>query len=304
MTLEQLRIFVAVAEHEHVTHAARQLDLTQSATSAAIAALEARYATKLFDRIGRRIVLTEAGRLFLLEAKAVLSRSSAAEMALSDLTGLRRGSLTLAASQTVGNYWLPRLMHQFRSRYVGIALCLTLGNTETVAVKVHEAEADLGFIEGVIDDPMLTVRSIAEDSLVLIVAPDHPWARQPPLRSQEFSSVPWICREPGSGTRAMLEAALPVFGVELNDLKIALELPSNEAICAAIETGAGAAVVSRLVAERALASGSLAAVDINLPKRSFFVLRHKQRYVTRASEAFYNMVVNEKIQQQGLAHTM
>src|SRR5262245_29851712 len=280
MTLEQLRIFVAVAEHQHVTHAARELDLTQSATSAAIAALETRYATRLFDRIGRRIVLTEAGRLFLVQARAVLSQSSAAETTLADLAGLKRGSLKLAASQTVGNYWLPRQIHQFRSRYSGIVLGLTLGNTETVAVQVHEAEADLGFIEGAINDPMLSVHSIAEDRLVLIVAPGHPWAKQPPSRPEEFTSVPWICREPGSGTRAMLEAALPVFGVELNDLDITLELPTNEAICAAIEAGAGAAVVSRLVAERALASGSLAAVDITLPKRSFAVLRHKQRYVT------------------------
>ena len=133
MTLEQLRIFVAVAEHEHVTQAARDLNLTQSATSAAIAALEGRYETKLFDRIGRRIALTEAGRMFLIEAKAVLQRAGAAETMLADFAGLKRGALSLAASQTVGNYWLPRLLHRYRSRYPGIALSLSLGNTETVA---------------------------------------------------------------------------------------------------------------------------------------------------------------------------
>src|SRR5580704_9498201 len=110
MTLEQLRIFVAVAEREHVTRGARDLNLTQSATSAAIAALEARYATQLFDRVGRRIALTEAGRLFLVEAKALLAQAAAAEMVLVDLAGLKRGTLTLAASQTVGNYWLPRIV--------------------------------------------------------------------------------------------------------------------------------------------------------------------------------------------------
>ena len=107
MTLEQLRIFVAVAECEHVTQGARQLNLTQSATSAAVAALEERYATKLFDRIGRRIALTEAGRLFLKEAKAVLARASAAAKVLTDLADLTRGSLALAASRTVANDWLP-----------------------------------------------------------------------------------------------------------------------------------------------------------------------------------------------------
>ena len=96
MTLEQLRIFVAVAEREHVTQAARALNMTQSATSAAITALESRYATRLFDRIGRRIALTEAGRLFLVEARAVLARAAAAERVLADLTDLKRGSLSMA----------------------------------------------------------------------------------------------------------------------------------------------------------------------------------------------------------------
>src|SRR5271154_2058800 len=138
MTLEQLRIFVAVAEREHVTQGARDINLTQSATSASITTLEARYATKLFDRVGRRIALTEAGRLFLVEAKAVLARAAAAETVLVDLAGLKRGSLTLAASQTVANYWLPQVIHRYQSRYPGIALKLSIGNTEQVSVLVHE----------------------------------------------------------------------------------------------------------------------------------------------------------------------
>jgi len=96
-----------VAKLGHITQGARHLNLTQSATSAAIAALEARYATKLFDRVWRRIVLTQAGRLFLTEAKAVLGRASVVEKVLTDLAGLTRESLALAASQTVANYWLP-----------------------------------------------------------------------------------------------------------------------------------------------------------------------------------------------------
>jgi len=113
MTLEQLRIFVAVAEREHVTRAARDLNLTQSAKSSAIAVLESHYQTKLFDRVGRGIVLTTAGRAFLAEAKAVLARAEAAKHVLADLAGLRRGTIHLAASQTVGNYWLPRYLERF-----------------------------------------------------------------------------------------------------------------------------------------------------------------------------------------------
>src|ERR1700730_15001577 len=122
MTLEQLRIFIAVAEKQHVTRAASELNLTQSATSAAIAALEARYGIKLFDRIGRGIVLTKTGRDFLDEARLVIGRVKAAEQVLNDLAGLKRGSLTIAASQTVGNYWLPPRIAAFRKVYPGIDL--------------------------------------------------------------------------------------------------------------------------------------------------------------------------------------
>ena len=117
MTLEQLRIFVAVAEREHMTAAARAINVTQSAASAAIAALEERHDVKLFHRVGRRIALSEAGALFLIEARSVLARAAGAELVLEELGGLRRGTLRLVASQTIAAYWLPRILTKFRARY-------------------------------------------------------------------------------------------------------------------------------------------------------------------------------------------
>lgn len=293
MTLEQLRIFVAVAEREHVTQGARDLNLTQSATSAAIAALEARYAIKLFDRVGRRIVLTETGRIFLTEAKAVLARAAGAETVLADLAGLKRGSLGLAASQTVANYWLPRIIHHYRRRYPGIALALTIGNTERVSGLVHGGEADLGFIEGEIDDPFLTIRPVAEDELVLVVAPGHRWSGRRPDPAGDFPKEFWVFRERGSGTRSIFEAALPAMGVDSRYLPISLELPSNEAVRAAVEAGAGATVISRLVVEGSLKAGTLVDVGLSLPKRRFFAMHHRERYLTRAAREFWQLVDEE-----------
>src|SRR6266567_3387696 len=161
MTLEQLRIFIAVAEKQHVTRAASELNLTQSATSAAIAALETRYAIKLFDRIGRGIVLTQTGRDFLNEAREVVARVKTAAQVLDDLAGLKRGSLSLAASQTVANYWLPPRIEAFRKAYPGIDLQVTIANTEQVAQAVNRGNADLGFV----DDPSLAIRKMEGDSL-------------------------------------------------------------------------------------------------------------------------------------------
>jgi DNA-binding transcriptional LysR family regulator len=290
MTLEQLRIFVAVAEREHVTQAARELNLTQSATSAAVAALETRHQTKLFDRIGRRITLTEAGRIFLVEARAVLARAASAETVLADLAGLRRGSLALAASQTVASYWLPPLMHEFRTRHPGIAMQLRISNTEIVAGWVRDGSVDVGFIEGAIDDPALVVEPVGNDQLVLVVSPDHPWAKRPPVSADDFAKARWVVREPGSGTRAIFEAALAERGLAASALNVALELPSNEAVRAAVEAGAGATVISRLVVAGSIKTKSLALVDVRMPDRRFFAIRPNERYITQAEREFYGLV--------------
>jgi len=163
MTLEQLRIFVAVAERQHVTRAAEALNLAQSAASAAIAALEGRHGAKLFHRVGRGIELTEAGMLFLAEARAVLARAAAAELVLSELGGLKRGTLLVQASQTIASYWLPRHLVAFRRSHPGIAISLTAGNTAQVAAAIHEGAAELGFVEGTVDDPALESRVVARD---------------------------------------------------------------------------------------------------------------------------------------------
>ena len=181
MTLDQLRIFVAVAERLHVTQAAAALNMTQSAASAAIAALETGLATKLFDRVGRGIALTEAGRLLLPEAKAVLTRLAQAEQALDDLQGLRRGHLNLHASQTIAGYWLPPLMHRFRAVWPQVTLSLVIGNSAQVARAVLEGDADLGFVEGDVDDALLARIAVATDRLVLVVGAGHPWAARAQL---------------------------------------------------------------------------------------------------------------------------
>jgi DNA-binding transcriptional LysR family regulator len=292
MTLEQLRIFVAVAEKEHMTRAAEMLHLTQSATSAAIAALEERHAVRLFDRIGRNIKLTSAGKSFLIEARAVLARSAAAEAVLADLAGLKRGSLSLAASQTVGNYWLPPLIHRYHVAYPGIALDLKIGNTEQVATWVRDGNADLGFVEGAVDEPALSIRPVARDELVLVVGASHPWAGKRAPKLDAMKAAGWVARERGSGTRNIFEMTLAKLGLAARDIKIVLELPSNEAVRGAVIAGAGATILSRLVAENTLKSGALAALNVPLPPRDFYLLRHKERHATQAEREFEKMIGN------------
>lgn len=286
MTLERLRIFVAVAERQHVTAAARALNLTQSAVSNAIAALEAEHDVHLFDRVGRGVVLNETGRAFLPEAQAVLARAAAAEAALADMSALRRGRLTVFASQTIASYWLPRRLVAFHVAYPGVELDVAIGNTREAAQAVVSGAAEIGLVEGTVDEPLLDQTRVGSDRLAVLVTPDHPWAGRRALSVADLLASPWVLREAGSGTRSTLEEAVRAAGVDPAGLPVAMTLPSNEAVLAAAEAGAGATALSESVAYVSVAAGRLVTAAFTLPERPFRLLRHTARYRSKAGDAF------------------
>ena len=165
---EDFDVFEAGNGADAKTRAAEALNQTQSATSAAIAALEERHNLRLFDRIGRRIVLTDAGRDFLGEARAVLARAAIASQRLDDLAGVKRGRLRLAASQTVANYWLPAVIARFRGAHPEIALTVRIGTSDHAARAVEALQADIGIIEGDCQLTTLRVKAVAGLSLIHI----------------------------------------------------------------------------------------------------------------------------------------
>ncbi|WP_041794990.1 LysR family transcriptional regulator [Pararhodospirillum photometricum] len=286
MTLDQLRVFVAVAERQNVTQGAAALNLAQSAASHAIATLEARHGVRLFDRLGRRVVLTEAGRVFLIEARQVLAQADAADRALAELAGLRRGTLRIAASQTIAGYWLPRHLVALRLASPGLTLALTVANTAGVAAAVAEGAADLGFIEGALERTDLVATPVARDQLVIVVAPCHPWADGRSLTPTDLRDAVWVLRESGSGTRAVFEAALTDLGITAPT--VGMVLPSNEAVRAAVEAGFGATALSASVAAAGLEAGLLVRARYTLPDRAFSSLHHPARTLSHAARALLN----------------
>jgi DNA-binding transcriptional LysR family regulator len=285
MTLDQLRIFVAVAERGHVTRAAELLGISQSAASAAIATLEARYHAKLFDRVGRGIELTETGRLFLREARAVLDQASMARSVLQDLAGHAGGTVAIAASQTIATYWLPRRLAAFHTANPSVRLNVVIRNTREVESAVVEGEVNFGLVEGPTQHPSLTRQQIDRDRLVLVVASDRP---PPPVNAHgrlDLRAITWVIREAGSGTRRGLEDLAFTEGLTLDDLNIFLVLPSNESVREAIEAGAGATIISRHVVASAIAAGTLTEIPIGLPQREYALVRHRDRHETLAQQA-------------------
>lgn len=284
MTLDQLRIYVEVAERGHVTRAAQALGMSQSAASAAIAALEGAYQIKLFDRVGRGIQVTETGRTFLREARAVLDRAAMARSVLQDLAGGPGGPVSIAASLTIATYWLPRRLAAFQAANPRVRLNVVIRNTHDVESAVIEGEANVGLVEGPTQHPALIRQQIDHDRMVLVVAADQPPLPVDASGQLDLSAITWVVREEGSGTRRALEDLAGRDGRSLADLKIALVLPSNEAVREAIEAGAGATIVSRHVVASAIANGTLKAIPVDLPLREYALVRHRDRHETLAQQ--------------------
>ena len=294
MTLEQLRIFVAVADRRHVTRAAAGLGITQSAASAAIAALETRYDAKLFDRIGRGIHLTETGRLFLPQARAVLDSVTLARSVLEDRAGEAIGTVSVAASQTIASYWLPRRLSAFRLSHPGVKLDVVIGNTREVEAAVVEGIASLGLVEGPTQHRALVRRVIDQDRPLLVVAAHQPALPEIAPGRLDLRAISWIIREEGSGTRHVLEELAQREGITFEELKIFLVLPVNEAVREAVEAGAGATIISEHVVASAVAAGKLRAIPIDLPPRDFTLVRHRDRHLTFAQLALVKHLVEHR----------
>ena len=285
MTLDQLRIFIEVAERRHVTRAAEALGMSQSAASAAIAALEASHQIKLFDRVGRGIQLTETGRIFLREAHAVLDRASMARSVLQDLAGFPAGPVAIAASQTIATYWLPRRLAAFHAANPHVRLNVVIRNTLEVESAVVEGEVNIGLVEGPTQHPALIREKIDHDQIVLVVASNQPPVPIIGSGRLDLRAINWVIREPGSGTRRGLEDLAIREGLSLDDLNIFLVLPSNEAVRETVEAGAGATIISRHVVASAIAAGKLREIPIELPQREYALVRHRDRHATLAQEA-------------------
>lgn len=285
MTLEQLRIFLAVAEELNMTRAATRVNLSQPAVSAAIAALEERYATRLFERVGRGLELSEAGRLFVPEARAVLTRAAQARRLLAELNDLTRGEIRIAASQTVATYWLPGRMARFAAAAPHVALHLTVTNTARAAAQVAAGEVDIAFVEGDVTEASLSQRHVGGDRTALYAAAGHPLAKRA-LTKSDLQSATWVMREPGSGTRHHLAVGFAKSRLQIEKLRIALELPSNGAVLEALNGSGLITAVSALAADSRVRAGQIKELRWPLPAREFTQLLHRERRPSRALCAF------------------
>lgn len=285
ITLRQLEVFTEVLKSGSTTQASVVLALSQSAVSAALADLEGQLKVLLFDRVGKRLVINEHGRLLYPKALALLEQAGEIEqLFLHD-----SGALRIAASSTIGNYMLPEMIAHYRKDFPATPLELNVGNSQEVIVAVADFRVDLGLIEGPCHMPELVTQPWLEDELVVFAAPDNPLAQQS-LTLEALASAPWILRERGSGTREVLDHLLLA---HMPNFQLVMELGNSEAIKHAVRHGIGISCLSRRVVEEQLASGVLVELKIPLPplKRTLYLIHHRQKHISNALQRFLSYCV-------------
>lgn len=282
LNLRQLEVFAATALAGSTHGAALRVARSQSATSAALGALEAALDAPLFDRVGRRLMLNENGRALLPGAVALLDHAA-------ELQGLfateHRAPLRVAASLTIGEYLLPERIARWKAQHGKSQVRLVVGNTSRVIEAVVGMEVDLGFIEGPQTHPDLRLRRWLEDELVIVAGATHPLAANKLTSHKQLAAASWIMREPGSGTRQAADAWLLE---HLGPLEVDYELGSTEAIKRMAAAGAGLACMSRHAVATELAQGSLAELRTRLPRatRRLAIAVRRDKRLGSATEEF------------------
>jgi DNA-binding transcriptional LysR family regulator len=286
VNVSQLRTFVTVVEHSSFSEAARLLGVAQPAVTMQIQALEADVGATLLDRGYRKVEITEAGRLLLPYARRVLDEIGHAKDALDQLADAVTGRLTLAASTTPGQYLLPRILGAFLKEYPEVGVTLRVYDTADVIAHVEAGEADIGMTGAEVAGARVHYEQLGTDDLLLICPPDHRYAKGPGVSFANLTEEPFIVREGGSGTRMVAEDVIRRSGVDPAELRVVMELGTNEAIVSAVEGGMGLGVVSAQVAEKAIALGTVASITgAGFPVERPLFLVLPRRTLTRASEA-------------------
>jgi DNA-binding transcriptional LysR family regulator len=289
LQLPYLETFSKAAELSSFTGAAEALRLTQAAVSQRIRALERNLRVSLFHRQGGRVLLTAAGQRLYPYAQQILALHQEARQEVTGLHAPPSGELLLAASSVPGEHLLPALLALFQRRYPEIRVRAVSADSLAVLSQVEHGQVNLGLVGRKADNPHLEFRPFATDRMVLVVLPDHPWKQRRRVSLQELSEQPLIVREAGSGSRWCLEQALHRAGQSLGDLRVVLELGSNEAIKEAIARGLGVAILSAHAVQKELQSGQLRALEVaGLElERAMFVVRDRRRVLPAPARIFW-----------------
>ena len=285
MDIRDLKVFLAAAKHLNYTRAGEEIHLSQPSVSVRIRQLEEELQVRLFDHIGKRVALSEAGRLLEMHARRAVAVLDDARQAIEELQDLERGSLRIGASTTPGMYLVPRIIAEFNKLHPDIAMRLSVKNTGQIEEDIINNEFDLGFVGGHLIGNDIDMLPWCIDELVLIAPPGNPLARRKNVKLSDLAKERFICREPGSASRAVVEKYLS----QLNfSFEVSVELGNPEAVKQSVMGGFGIAFLSKFALEAELKAKSLAIVNIKDLRinRELRIIHRKDKHLSRAASAF------------------
>ncbi|MBM3924386.1 MAG: LysR family transcriptional regulator [SAR202 cluster bacterium] len=284
-----LEIFHAVARLGSFSKASEELLIGQPSVSLQIRDLERYYGAPLFHRQGRKIRLTDIGEIVYRYTEQIFKTSNEMERAVDRLKQAVTGRLVLGASSTPGEYLAPRLLGRFTKIYPGVEVSLQIANTSHVIAQVVARNIDLGLVGAKADNPSVEAKEIYTDRLAVFAAPDHPLASRKSVHLTELVQHPFVMRENGSATRSVAEDYFKKLDLPI---KMSMEVSNNEAVKRAVAAGLGVGVLSSLALEVDLAAGAVQLVDVPVfdCRRSFYILHHRQAYLSRVQQAFLDLI--------------
>jgi LysR family transcriptional regulator, low CO2-responsive transcriptional regulator len=286
--LPYLETFSRAAELSSFTGAATALGLTQAAVSQRVQALETALGQPLFHRRGGRVLVTEAGRKLYEYAQRILDLHRQARREIQGRAAPAAGELLLAASSVPGEHLLPTLLAAFRRTYPQIQVRAAVSDSMAATAQVERGEVHLGLVGRKTDRPHLEFRFLAHDRMLLVVPPTHAWWKRERASLKQLSGQPIILREAGSGLRYCFEKSLERAGRSPADLRVALELGSNEAIKEAVLRGVGVAVLSIYAVQKELRAGQLHALEVSdlHCDRDMFIVWDRRRVLPLPARLF------------------
>jgi DNA-binding transcriptional LysR family regulator len=288
MNLHRLQVFYEVASHRSFSAAAAKLNLTQPAATWQIKRLEETYGVRLLDRAGKRVSLTEEGRVLLDFVGRILRLARETEEALADLRGLPMGTLRIDATYIVGDYYLPGLLEALHRRHPDLAFHVAIGNSSQVIENTLAQKNDVGICAHDPAHPKLEARRILTDHLVAVVGPTHPFARRRAIALRELEGQPLLLREQGSSPRRTIDEILKKNGITPT---VVMESASTPIIKRFAANGVGVAILSQQVVARELKEGVLRLVAFRDAEVAyhFYLIRHRDRWASRSVKAFAEM---------------
>lgn len=292
-TLRQLQVFEKVASLLNYSRAAEELYLSQPAVSMQIKQLEGHIGLPLFEQMGKKIFLTEAGRELFHYARNIAQQLTEMEAVFDEMKGLGRGKLTLSVVNTA-NYFTPQLLAKFCQRHPNINVILQVANRDAVLKQLSDNSTDLAIMGQPPEGLDLNAESFMDNPLVVIAAPGHPLATIPHIKFAQLARETFLSREKGSGTRSAMER---VFAQHAVQPRISMEMETNEAIKQAVQAGMGLGILSLHSIELELETHRLVVLDVeHFPLlRHWFVAHRSNKRLSSAARAFKEFLLTEAV---------